>query len=303
MYRRIVVGYDGRDAANDALALASRLAQATDASMLLVYVAIAEPRWYRTEREYQRELRTEVAGVLEPALASIPDGIEVAKASIPSPSAARGLYEMAAEEHATLLVLGSTHHGPIGRVLIGSSGELLTMGAPCAVTVAPRGFATHVGSGFDVVGAGFSGSPESELAVESAHALAQALGARLRAIGVIESHLPGRLGSHKLAKGRAHPEQKLTKRLGRLPEGPDVERELREGAAVETLAEAAAQTDVMVIGSRAYGPMHHVLLGSVSAKLMRTTRCPLLVVPRGAPTPVEDLRAGISTGAAQSSSS
>ena len=41
---------------------------------------------------------------------------------------------------------------------------------------------------------------------------------------------------------------------------------------------------VMVIGSRAYGPIHHVLLGSVSARLMRTARCPLLVVPRAGHT-------------------
>ena len=37
----------------------------------------------------------------------------------------------------------------------------------------------------------------------------------------------------------------------------------------------------MVVGSRGYGPMRHALLGSVSAKLMRTCPAPLLVVPRG----------------------
>jgi nucleotide-binding universal stress UspA family protein len=294
MYKKIVVGYDGRKGAQDALALASQLAQATGALLLLTYVEIEEPRWYRTQRDYQRELRAKVAAILDPGLASLPEGTAAAKASITSRSAARGLYELAAEEHATLLVLGSTHRGPIGRVLLGSVGELLLMGAPCAVTVAPKGFATHANDGLRIVGAGFSGSPESELAVESAHALALALGARLRAIGVLESagHLPGAIGSRKLAERRESLEQKLGDILDRLPEGPDVEREFLEGAPLDKLAEAAEQTDVMVIGSRAYGPMHHVLLGSVSAKLIRTAPCPLLVVPRGAPSPAEDLRGG-----------
>jgi nucleotide-binding universal stress UspA family protein len=47
------------------------------------------------------------------------------------------------------------------------------------------------------------------------------------------------------------------------------------------LANAAAETGVMVVGSRGYGPMRHALLGSVSAKLMRICPAPLLVVPRG----------------------
>jgi nucleotide-binding universal stress UspA family protein len=161
------------------------------------------------------------------------------------------------------------------------------------VTVAPKGFAKHANGGLQVVGVGFNDSPESELAVESAHALAQALGARLRAIGVLDSvgHVPGR-GARKHAERRDHLEQRLAETLDRLPEGPDVEREFLEGAPLDKLAEAAEHTDVMVIGSRAYGPMHHVLLGSVSAKLIRTAPCPLLVVPRGAPSPAEELRAG-----------
>src|SRR6266536_2498071 len=175
MYRKIVVGYDGRDAARDALVLASRLAQATEASLLVAYVSAEQPRWSRTERDYQRTLREKVKTVLGPALEALPDSLHAGKASLASSSAARGLYDLAAEEHATLLVLGSTHQGPLGRVLIGSVGELLLMGAPCAVVVAPKGFAETATDPLDVVGVGFDGSPESEVAAQSAHALAIAV--------------------------------------------------------------------------------------------------------------------------------
>lgn len=37
----------------------------------------------------------------------------------------------------------------------------------------------------------------------------------------------------------------------------------------------------MVVGSRAYGPLRRVLLGSVATQLMRSAPCPLIVTPRG----------------------
>ena len=40
-----------------------------------------------------------------------------------------------------ILVLGSSHRGPVGRTLAGSVGESLMHGAPCAIAIAPRGYA------------------------------------------------------------------------------------------------------------------------------------------------------------------
>jgi nucleotide-binding universal stress UspA family protein len=297
MYRRIVVGYDGRPASKDALALAGRLADAMKASVLVAYVSPEQPRWYKTQRDFQRDLRLEVADILLPALTALPEGVSATKASIGSTSPARGLHDLAAEEHATLLVLGSTHLGTVGRVVIGSAGELLLMGAPCAVTVAPRGYAERADDSFDLVGVGFDGSAESEIAVQSAHALAGAVGARLRAIGVVETRLFQRLpgvaeaGARKLGEARDALLERFERILAALPGAAEVERTMLEGNPSDALAGAAAETDLMVVGSRGYGPLHHVLLGSVSSRLMRRSPAPLLVVPRGAPTPIDDLRA------------
>lgn len=46
------------------------------------------------------------------------------------------------------------------------------------------------------------------------------------------------------------------------------------------LADAAADADLLVVGSRGYGPLRRVLLGSTSAGLVRSARCPVLVYPR-----------------------
>ena len=40
--------------------------------------------------------------------------------------------------------------------------------------------------------------------------------------------------------------------------------------------------DLLIVGSRGYGPMYRLFHGSVSAYLLRHVACPLLVLPRGA---------------------
>ncbi|MBI5311445.1 MAG: universal stress protein, partial [Actinobacteria bacterium] len=57
---------------------------------------------------------------------------------------------------------------------------------------------------------------------------------------------------------------------------------VESGSPAEVLAGAGADgVDMIVAGSRGYGPVKVVLLGSVSAKLVRSARCPVMVVPRG----------------------
>jgi nucleotide-binding universal stress UspA family protein len=50
----------------------------------------------------------------------------------------------------------------------------------------------------------------------------------------------------------------------------------------ELLRVASAGLDVLVMGSRGYGPTRRVLLGSVSAEVVHASACPVIVVPRGA---------------------
>ncbi len=42
-------------------------------------------------------------------------------------------------------------------------------------------------------------------------------------------------------------------------------------------------TDLLVVGSRGYGPVLRVLLGSVSTRLIHIAPCPVLVIPRPEP--------------------
>ncbi|MBX5442753.1 MAG: universal stress protein, partial [Solirubrobacteraceae bacterium] len=57
--------------------------------------------------------------------------------------------------------------------------------------------------------------------------------------------------------------------------------EVLEGRPAEALAARSAELDVLVVGSRGWGPVRRLLLGSTSERLVREAVGPVLVVPRG----------------------
>jgi nucleotide-binding universal stress UspA family protein len=57
-------------------------------------------------------------------------------------------------------------------------------------------------------------------------------------------------------------------------------RAVTDGDPAEELAAMAEHLDLLVVGSRAYGPSGRLLSGRTSTQLARRAPCPLLVVPR-----------------------
>ena len=65
------------------------------------------------------------------------------------------------------------------------------------------------------------------------------------------------------------------------------------GKPADVLITLSETVDMMVIGSRGYGPRKAVLLGGVSGQVIRSARCPVVVVPRGAPAAVGSVFASV----------
>lgn len=62
---------------------------------------------------------------------------------------------------------------------------------------------------------------------------------------------------------------------------PTLSSRQRSGPPAETLASACEDgVDLLVAGSRGYGPLARVLLGSVTTGLTGMAPCPVIVVPR-----------------------
>ena len=75
--------------------------------------------------------------------------------------------------------------------------------------------------------------------------------------------------------------QLMDAELRRLRGLDDVEGDVSYGEPSEELASFAAELDLLIVGSRGYGPVGRLFNGSTSNYLARRARCPLLVLPRG----------------------
>lgn len=89
----------------------------------------------------------------------------------PETSAGLALHEAAIELDAAAIVVGSSHRGPIGRVLAGNVATSLLHGTPCPVAIAPRGYDKRP-EGPWRIGVGFLDTPEGRAALSAADGIA-----------------------------------------------------------------------------------------------------------------------------------
>jgi nucleotide-binding universal stress UspA family protein len=285
IFERIVVGVDGGDGGRDALALAGLLQRAGGGELIAVHVhayghhvdlahaeavesAIVNAHLDRVEREVARA------------------GLRAQPVAITENSPGRALHTVAERYDAQLIVVGACHLSGADRMLVGDDAAGTLHGSPCAVAVAPAGFARG-DHGLRMIGVGVDDSPEARAALALARSLARRAGAPLRATTVVHHAQPfGAVSAWEPAwadyEPRAHESgQQLLDRILR-----DVDDEVTAEVAVGTpwqqLASRSADLDLLVLGARSFGPLRRLLLGSTSTKLARHARCPLLVLPGSA---------------------
>jgi nucleotide-binding universal stress UspA family protein len=282
--KNIVIAVDAKERTLDALALGHRVANTTGAPAVLVTVFAHHPLHALEDPELARVRADARETLLELARA---EGLENAEARvIPGNFAARELQRVTEEPETGLIVVGSTTRGPIGRLLVGGVGERLLAGGACPVAVAPHGYSEREASGLRCIGVGLDGSQEAGYALDAAVALATACGARIRVITVFARLAFGAAPTGALPGPSANDLMRSELRaihdeaVAGVPADVETESRFADGSADEVLVAQSADLDLLIVGSRGYGPVGAVLLGSASTALARAASCPIIVTPR-----------------------
>jgi nucleotide-binding universal stress UspA family protein len=209
------------------------------------------------------------------------------------------LAAAAREQGADLVVLGSTHRGPLGRFVPGTTMEHLLSGAPIAVAVAPPHFAGRAdedaewqpldGDGEDtgmrVIGVGYDGSPGARGALEYATGLARRNGAALRVYTVVRKAVPIAPDAPMTPSPSAPSElesrrAELHEAVAGLPGEVRAQPVLLRGFAVPELVKACGLgVDLLVLGTHVRGHVGRLLHKNVAGEVVLEASCPVLICP------------------------
>jgi nucleotide-binding universal stress UspA family protein len=284
---RVAVAVDGYPEGRDATRLGAKLAGITAAQPILVMVVSAPsaaPRWVGQEGLY--DLAQATLEQVRDAL--LPDARVIVKHD---DSVARGLERIVAQEHRDLLVVGSSRHAAEGHVRIGKHTHQLLGHAGCALAIAPRGLHHKGVLTLQRIGVRYDAGPEAEAALTVGGSLARATGAELHVHAVVDERGVRPIDWSTMKGGPAPSERDsyvradvglLRERTGEAAHAvdPHAEVEVHRGRPADALLEMSTRVDLMVIGSRRWGAVARLLLGTTGEALLHDAQCPVLVVPR-----------------------
>lgn len=217
-------------------------------------------------------------------------------------SAGSGLVSVARELRPELIVVGTTSRGSAGAALLGTTAERVIHRSSCPVAVVPHGYRRPEG-GVRTIGAAYAPTAEGREALRAAARLARLGSARVRALRVLEATGPAMQGlmarqHHEIgvddedrARAGIVAQHEFAEAVAQVAEGVDAELDVLVNDPAEGLLAAARDVDLLVMGSRGFGPRRAVLLGSVSRRVTERAPCPVLIVPRGAEDRTEQMLA------------
>jgi nucleotide-binding universal stress UspA family protein len=311
MTKAILAGYDPRAKDRAAIDFAAPIARLTSAPLVVAAVEAGAPVLPISAgqslpygiAQLDPDLVDHCAEALDEVAAELEaQGIEARCVALRSTSAARALHEAAESEDAGLLVVGSSRWASGEGVLLGSTAERLIHGAPCPVALVPRGWAG--GAAPRTIGVGFVAGDEGREALRGAHALARRAHATLRVITVVREKLTMAIRAEAPAEGRfgksvedvqgeymLAAERDAQLEVALLGDDVPVRVDAFVGEPAEVLIDLSQHLDLLVCGSRGYGPLRAVLLGSVSRRVATEAHCPVIVLPRAVGAALESLLA------------
>lgn len=282
----LIAAYKG-PAGQDVLRLAKAWSQGSGRPLhvVTVYPGHAPIGMGRTDAEWVSYNRQEAEELLDQARAFLTSEVPAEYRTVAAQSASRGLHQtMEASGPGATVLVGSRKTRGVRRTALGSTAGRLLQGAPGPVALVPWDYDTDPANPIQRVGVAFVDTPDGHAALTAAAAMASELKASLLVITVVPDTrvLPSMGEPRRYAQDQREAfAQAIKQRLGDLDPSLQAESRVLEGPVVDALADLRPEdVDVLVCGSRGYGPARSVLLGGVSSRLLRHARVPVVVVPR-----------------------
>lgn len=292
MSRRVVIGYDGSAASEDALAFGLFwCASADDVPIVATVYPEEHPHGAgRVDVEWATYVRQMAQDTLAKAQAIA--GQSAQYRTLASTSAAHGLVDLAEDVEAATVVVGGRRGEGDSRGPLGTTTDRVLSGATVPVTVVPAGWSAPASGRITRIGVAFVDTRDGHEALRAAVGAASRVPARLTIYTVMArasehySYIAGRRDEAEFYDAsRETYGNALDYAVAGVPSDLDAEPVLLEGAVVDALAALGPDdVDLLFCGSRGYGPVRRVLLGGVSSRLVRRSRLPVVVVPRAGST-------------------
>jgi nucleotide-binding universal stress UspA family protein len=279
-YRKILVAVDGSESSRNALRQAIKLANSEEC--WITVVSVIPSYTGDLSATFIGDMRKAMAEPCEKALSEAENIAKTERALIKTVCEEGEIYErivdLADAENCDLIVMGRKGLSQIERAFMGSVAARVIGHSQRDVLVVPENTAI----GWNSIFLNTDGSKYSEAATDKAINFAKSYGGELMVLSVVEvteeflARAPGMVEDMvKKAKGFVEDVRKKAEEYN-IKTIPFV----REGEAYRVITNLARENkaDIIVMGSHGRTGLRRLLMGSVTAKVIGHSPCPVLVV-------------------------
>ncbi len=282
----LMVAYLATPGGEDALALGAQLARSFDAELriCLIVPPPTPAEQAAAPGDFQDVLDRQAGEWLSDALASVPDDVVAQGYVAEHENAAEGLEAEAAKAGSSLIVVGGSGGGLLGRHSLGTVVTNLLHVSTTPVVVTPRGMREIAGPVRRItcmIGA----RPGADALLRAAADAAARAGVPLRLLSLLPLDESGDQKSADVRQAaQSHLDAVVAQAADALPEHQPISTEIASGRTVEEAVSALTWEpgDVVYVGSSRLAQPRHLFLGSTAAKMLRILATPMIVVPRDA---------------------
>jgi nucleotide-binding universal stress UspA family protein len=288
----VVVGYRAGKIGLSGLHLAVRIARTLGTSLTVATIVPRPwltPSLARVDAEYEHwadHLAAESAKEAANCLRDLADGIEVAYVHRAHRSVSGGLLEIIEEVGAEVLALGSLPSGGRGQIVIGSTADWLLHASPVPVALSPRGYRSSTGT-LTRLTCSYSATPDTIDVVRRCFEFGERSGVPVRIITFAvrgKTMYPPEVGldaEDSILEAWASQAREILESLK--TEGIVGEQVALQVVTGRSWKEALEKADweegeILALGTRTRGDIRRVFLGSRSAKIIRESPVPVLVL-------------------------